>query len=96
MRISILFFLICGLAIPGVGVADGSGGNTMASTMEVYVFPKAGQQSEQQSRDEAACYEWATSNTGADPFELHKQSITEAEATEKAKATVPRLALQLA
>ncbi|MCH7830737.1 MAG: glycine zipper family protein [Proteobacteria bacterium] len=87
MRISILFFLICGLAIPGVGVADGSGGNTLASTMEVYVFPKAGQQSEQQSRDEAACYEWATSNTGADPFDLHKQSIAEAEATEKAKAT---------
>ena len=43
---------------------------TLGSTMEVYVFPAQGQDSGQQSKDEAACYEWAAGNTGVDPFEL--------------------------
>jgi len=29
---------------------------------------------QQQSTDEAACYQWAVQNTGSDPFELQKQS----------------------
>jgi hypothetical protein len=43
---------------------------TLASTMQVYVFPKQGQDAAQQSRDESSCYDWAVSNTGSDPFEL--------------------------
>ena len=46
---------------------------TLASTMDVYVFPAKGQDSAQQSEDEAACYEWAVANTGTDPFALAKQ-----------------------
>ncbi len=46
---------------------------TLASTMEVYVFPTEGQDAGQQSTDEAACYEWAVSNAGSDPFDLAKQ-----------------------
>lgn len=41
--------------------------------MEVYVFPKEGQDSGQQSQDEASCYEWAVGNSGSDPFDLAKQ-----------------------
>jgi len=46
---------------------------TLGSTMEVYVFPAKGQDSGQQSKDEAACYEWAAGNTGVDPFDLANQ-----------------------
>lgn len=46
---------------------------SLASTMDVYVFPTEGQDGKQQSTDEAACYEWAVSNTGSDPFDLAKQ-----------------------
>lgn len=46
---------------------------TLASTIDVYVFPAKGQDSAVQSQDEAACYEWAVTNSGADPFELQKQ-----------------------
>ena len=46
---------------------------TLGSTMDVYVFPAEGQDSGQQSQDEAACYEWAVGNTGSDPFDLAKQ-----------------------
>jgi len=46
---------------------------TLASTMDVYVFPAKGQESSQQSQDEAACYEWAVGNTGSDPFDVQKQ-----------------------
>jgi hypothetical protein len=42
---------------------------TLASTMEVYVFPKEGQNAEQQSKDEAECYEWAVGNTHGRPGE---------------------------
>ena len=46
---------------------------SLASTMEVFVFPAEGQDSSQQSKDEAECYEWAVGNVGTDPFDLSKQ-----------------------
>jgi hypothetical protein len=51
-----------------------SGQKTLAATMNVYVFPTEGQNAEQQSKDEAECYNWAVQNTGNDPFALAKQS----------------------
>ena len=86
MRSLFIFSSICLLSMPGVGLAEQSGGKSLASSMDVYVFPKEGQQAEQQSKDEYACYEWATTNTGSDPFALSKQSVAQAEETEKAKA----------
>ena len=50
---------------------------SLASTLEVYAFPADGQDASQQSKDEAACYEWAVSNTGSDPFELAKKAQTD-------------------
>ena len=46
---------------------------SLGSTMDVYVFPAEGQDTAQQSKDEAECYEWAVGNTGTDPFDLAKQ-----------------------
>ncbi len=48
-------------------------GKTLAATMGVYVFPTSGQLSDEQSIDEAQCYQWAVQNTGTDPFQLTKQ-----------------------
>jgi len=60
---------------------------TLSSTMEVYVFPKEGQNAEQQSKDEAACYEWAVSNTGTDPFKLaDKQAADQQQAQAEQQA----------
>ncbi|MEO0424690.1 MAG: glycine zipper family protein [Pseudomonadota bacterium] len=53
--------------------------STLASTMEVYVFPKSGQPAQAQSKAEAECYQWASTNTGTDPFELAKD-LQQAEA----------------
>lgn len=64
--------ILVGLALPLVALAQ-SPNQSLASTMEVYVFPTEGQDSAQQSKDEAACYEWAVGNTGTDPFALAKQ-----------------------
>jgi len=58
---------------------------TLAATMNVYVFPTKGQTAEQQSQDEAACYNWAVQNTGSDPFELSKQAQQQAQQTAQAK-----------
>src|SRR5210317_2345193 len=48
-------------------------GKSLSSTLDVFVFPTEGQDSSQQSKDEAECYEWAVGNAGVDPFDLSKQ-----------------------
>ncbi len=71
------------LALPfSSGIAQESG-KTLASTLDVFVFPAEGQAADQQSKDEAECYSWATSNTGSDPFEIQKQSEQQAQQTEQ-------------
>lgn len=49
------------------------GQTTLASSIEVYVFPKGTQDATQQQQDEASCYAFAETNTGTDPFALNKQ-----------------------
>jgi hypothetical protein len=65
--------LICSLLLPFAPSAAEENAKTLASTLEVFVFPAEGQAADQQSKDEAECYSWATSNTGSDPFDLQKQ-----------------------
>lgn len=68
--------LLTAVALP-VSVYAQQAGKTLAATMDVYVFPSAGQDSSKQSEDEAACYKWAVGNTGSDPFNLTKQQSAE-------------------
>ncbi len=70
--------LVClGLFLPLFAYGQGeSSGKTLASTMDVFVFPTEGQEATQQSQDEAACYGWASDNTGSDPFDLAKDEQT--------------------
>jgi hypothetical protein len=56
---------------------------TLAATMNVYAFPQAGQKPDKQSKDEADCYTWATSNTGSDPFALSKQQAQQQQQTQQ-------------
>ena len=52
---------------------------SLAATLDVYVFPTKGQTPGQQSEDEAACYQWAVGNTGVDPFAAQKQAEAQAQ-----------------
>ena len=74
MRKTILILLPLALGLAGGTQAQSQ---SLASTMDVYVFPKEGQAAEQQSQDEVACYEWAVSNTGTDPFKLADQQTAD-------------------
>ncbi len=65
--------LILALGAADVVAQDSSSDKSLAATLDVYVFPKQGQDASQQSTDEAACYQWAVSNSGVDPFESAKQ-----------------------
>lgn len=66
-----------------------AGEKSLASTLNVYVFPNAGQAAAQQSKDEGECYNWAVQNTGSDPFAVAKQQEAQqqqtAQQTEQAK-----------
>ena len=81
-----LLLLICLAGLATANAQDGPSGKTLASTMDVYVFPNEGQAADQQSKDEASCYEWAVGNSGSDPFELQQQQVAQAEQTEEAIA----------
>ena len=65
--------------LASVGTFAQGAGQSLASTLDVFVFPTEGQDSSQQSTDEATCYEWAVSNTGSDPFDLQKQAQADAQ-----------------
>ena len=75
--------IACLVAMPLSAAFAEESGKTLASTLEVFVFPTEGQASDQQSKDEAECYNWAVSNTGSDPFELQKQSEEQQQQTEQ-------------
>jgi hypothetical protein len=73
------------LAFAQTAPAAPTGQKTLAATMNVYVFPNKGQKPEQQSQDEAACYNYANQQTGTDPFALQKQAQQQAQQTEQQK-----------
>jgi hypothetical protein len=52
--------------IPPSPFAD-TRGSVRGSMTQVYFYPKAGQSTEQQSRDYYECYNWAIKQTGFDP-----------------------------
>ena len=68
----IAFLLLFALPFSSGFAQDSS--NTLASTLDVFVFTTEGQYSSQQSKDEAECYSWAANNTGSDPFQLEKDN----------------------
>ena len=58
-------------------------GKTLAATLDVFVFPTEGQVADQQSKDEAECYSFASANTGSDPFQLQKDNEAAAAQAEQ-------------
>ena len=58
---------------------------SLAATMSIYVFPSAGQSAQQQSKDEAECYNWAVGQSGTDPFQLSKQAQAQQQQTAAAQ-----------
>jgi hypothetical protein len=70
---------VAGLVLGGVVGATASAQQaptqqSLSASLNVYVFPAAGQAPDQQSKDEAECYQWAVGSTGVDPFALAKQT----------------------
>ena len=63
---------------------------TLAATMDVFVFPAKGQETSQQSQDEATCYQWAVGNTSIDPFELAKQKESDIDKSQAETAAAGR------
>ncbi len=74
IRITIVVTLIAAIAGVAVAQTEPASQQSLAATLETYVFPNEGQTPEQQSVDEATCYSWAVENTGVDPFDLQKQA----------------------
>ena len=81
-----LFFVVASLmALP---VVYAQSPTSLAASLNVQVFPKAGQDAARQSQDEAECYDWAVTNSGADPFHLEKKEAEQAQQTQQASEQV--------
>lgn len=80
MRLMSVMLLLVVLPVTS-GFAEDA--KTLASTLDVFVFPADGQAADQQSIDEVECYDWAATNTGSDPFELAKQSEQQQQQTDE-------------
>jgi hypothetical protein len=78
--------LLC--ASLATGQSSSTAQKTLASAMDVYVFPTTGQDAKQQSMDESECYSWAVQNTGNDPFDLQKQSEQQQAQAQQQKQAV--------
>src|SRR4029079_19107155 len=50
-------------ALPCVAQTAPTGQKSLAATLNIYAFPQAGQAADQQSKDEAECYDWAVKQT---------------------------------
>jgi len=84
--IAVLLLLAGTLVVAQSG--ESTGQKTLAATMDVYVFPTEGQAADQQSKEEAECYNWAVGNVGTDPFQLAKQAQQQQGQADAAKAQV--------
>lgn len=67
-------------------VSAPTGQKSLSATINVYVFPNAGQAPSQQSKDEGECYNWAVQNTGSDPFQIAKQEGQQQQQTAQQEA----------
>jgi hypothetical protein len=76
---AVVFCALSVVLVASPWLAASEPGRTLAATLDVYAFPQKGQAAEQQSQDEAACYDWATANTGSDPFAAQQAQTAAAQ-----------------
>ncbi len=91
----VIVMLVTGAASAAVAQAPAAP-KTLAATMSVYVFPTVGQTPEQQSTDEATCYNWAVQNTGVDPFALQQQAQQQQQQAQQAQQQSQQAQQQIA
>lgn len=89
MNARMLTFVLPILLLSGA-MAQEQSAKSLASTMDVFVFPAAGQDAATQSTNEVECYNWAVSNTGSDPFELQKLAAAQQTDTANQKAAAEK------
>ncbi len=92
MNIRTLSICAITLLLAMTAQAQTSGQQSLAATLEVYVFPTAGQATGQQSKDEAECYQWAVNTSGSDPFAVQNQQAANAAQTEAAQQQAGQVA----
>jgi hypothetical protein len=81
----VLLSLFAATPAPAEFRAQSAPQNSLSAILNVYVFPTAGQDAAQQSKDEAECYGWAVQNSGSDPFDLADKAQQDAAQAEAAK-----------
>jgi len=92
MIIRALYIGAVSLSLALTAQAQSNGQQSLASALQVYVFPATGQLPAQQSTDEAECYEWAVNTSGSDPFAVQNQQADQAQQTQQAQQQASQVA----
>ena len=92
MIIRVLSLSAITLLLAATAPAQASAQQSLSSALDVYVFPSTGQSAEQQSMDEAECYQWAVDASGSDPFEAQKQQAADAAQAQAAQQQASQVA----
>jgi len=77
----VIALCVLGSRAPTIAQSQSAPQKSLSASIDVQVFPSEGQNAQVQSKDEAACYQWAVQNTGTDPFQLSKQAQAQAQAS---------------
>lgn len=62
------FLIVIATCLLPISTLFSQGSTSIASSLDLYVFPNDNQTTEQQDADEVACYKWAREQTGYDPM----------------------------
>ena len=82
----VLASVFCGVTAPATLAEEGGPPKLTTNPGNHVIFPAKGQTPEQQEQDQLAAYNWATQQTGWDPYKAAGQHVEKAEATEAASA----------
>ena len=82
------FILICAALLLPISFLFSQSSTSIASSLELYVFPGENQSKEQQDADEVACFKWAKEQTGYDP--MNPTQVQAAEVDKSADGSAVR------
>lgn len=89
VMVAVMAVLLMATAMSLVSVAQAGPPSLSTNPGKHVIFPAKGQTPEQQKQDESAAYDWATQQTGWDPYQEHakmaEQGYAAAQTADKAK-----------
>jgi hypothetical protein len=84
----VLMFGTCLVFTCSIQAQNKTATGSLNSALDLYVFPANDQSSDQQSKDENACYTWAINQSGVDPLNMPEVEVEQVQSGPTGAAVV--------